>query len=278
MAIENAVGIKERFLSERQNLVIVLLENEGEIPIPKKESKVTLRRGKAYVFQVQSICKVLKHEPYLLRDNDGNVETALEPRTGLGYQCLFGSDKYDILRNEDHEWLIYHLSISVQQPEIRIYPQIPPAELFGGWDYLVADQPSPAAGSDYGYVAGKDIEDYFNPPASLETLGWKKKEGEKSYNRYGFFNESRTKRILPAFNVLGRGYMVHPVMDEDDKHKIVAGPPYGPPRTLISVGPVRSLFSLDTPNEWDEANCYINITQAMLAQDLAKKDESGVKK
>ncbi len=274
MAIENAVGIKERFLTERQYLVIILLENEGNISVPgKKETRVTLRRGKAYVFQIGSICKVLKYEPYQLRDSDGKIVDALEPRTGLGFQPLYGSDKYDILRNENSEWLIYHVSISVQQPEIRIYPQIPPAELLGGWDYLVSNEPSPEAGSDYGYVAGKDIEDYFNPPAALETLGWKKKEGEKSYNRYGFFNESRVKTILPAFNILGRGYIVHPVMDESSKRKIVAGPPYGPPRTLISLGSVRSLFSLDTPSEWDDSNAYIEITQAMLAQDLA-----GVKK
>ena len=270
MGIENAVGIKERFLSERQNLVIVLLESEGSVPVPdKKETKVTLRSGKAYVFQIGSICKVLKYEPYQLRDSDGDISAALAPRTGVDFQPLFDSDKYDILRNEHHEWLIYHMSISVQQPEIRIYPQIPPAELLGGWEYLVSNQPNPAAGSDYGYVAGKDIEDYFNPPASLETLGWKKKEGEKSYNRYGFFNESRVKTIRPVLNILGRGYIVHPVMDEASKRKIVAGPPYGPPRTLVSLGPVRSLFSLDTPNEWDESNAYIEITQAMLAKDLA---------
>ena len=274
MAIENAVGIKERFLSERQNLVIVLLESEGPIPVPGKEkTKVTLRRGKAYVFQIGSICKVLKYEPYQLRDSDGAIVDALAPRAGLDFQCLFGSDKYDILRNENNEWLIYQMSISVQQPEIRIYPQIPPAELLGGWDYLVSNQPYPQSGSDYGYVAGKDIEDYFNPPAALETLGWKKKEGEKSYNRYGFFNESRVKTIRPVLNILGRGYIVHPVMDEASKRKIVAGPPYGPPRTLMSLGPVRSLFSLDTPNEWDESNCYLEVTQAMLAKDLA-----GVKK
>ena len=273
MGIENAEGIKERFLSERQYLVIVLLGTEGNIPVPGKgKTDVTLREGKAYVFQVQSICRVPKQEPYLLRDNDGNIEAALAPRGGLDYECLFGSDKFDILRNENSEWLIYHMSISVQQPEIRIYPQIPPAKLLGGWDYLVSDQPRPVAGSEYGYVAGKDIEDYYNPPAALETLGWKKKEGEKSYSRYGFFNESRVKTILPVFNILGRGYIVHPVMDEASKHKIVAGPPYGPPRTLISLGPVRELFSLDTPTEWDAANCYIKITQAMLAQDLAKAE------
>lgn len=272
MAIENAKGIKERFLSERQYLVVILLEIEGQIPVPGKEkTNVTLRRGKAYVFQVQSISKILKREPYLLRDSDGNLVSALGPEEGLGFEFLFGRDKYDILRNEDHEWLIYHMSIAVQQPEIRIYPQIPPAELLGGWDYLVSNQPYPQEGSDYGYVAGKDIEDYFNPPAALETLGWKKKEGEKSYNKYGFYNESTVKDILPIFNVLGRGYIVHPVMDEASKRKIVAGPPYGPPRTLVSLGPVRSLFSLDTPTEWDEANCYLNIEQAMLAQDLAKE-------
>lgn len=275
MGIENAVGIKERLLSERQFLVLILLQNEGEIPVPgKAKTHVTLRRGKAYVFQVQSICRVLKHEPYRLRDSDGNLVSALEPGGGLDFQYLYGADKYDLLRNENTDWLIYHMSIAVQQPEIRIYPQIPPAELLGGWEYLVANEPNPQAGSNYGYVAGKDMEDYFNPPAALETIGWMKKEGERSYNKYGFYNESKEKDIVPVFNVLGRGYMVHPVMDEASKRKIVAGPPYGPPRTLVSLGPVRSLFSLDTPAEWDEAKCYINIEQAMLAENMAKTGAS----
>ena len=272
MGIENAEGIKGRFLSERQFLVVVLLESQGTVPVPgKKLTEVTLRQGKAYVFQVGSICRCLKYEPYLLRDGEGDIRDALATGAGLDFQYLFDEDGHDILRNEDNEWLIYHMALSVQQPEIRIYPQIPPAELMGGWDYLVSNEPNPQNGSDYGYVAGKDMDDYFNPPTALETLGWKKREGERSYNKYGFYNESSVNKIQPVLNVLGRGYIVHPVMDEASKRKIVAGPPYGPPRTLLSLGPTRTMFALDTPTEWDEANCYLEIKGASLAETLARE-------
>lgn len=270
MPIENAEGIKERLLSERQYLVIIKLSDEGEIPVPEKTDKITVRQGTAYLFQVQSVCRVLKYEPYELHDNNGVAVGKLAPRTGLDYNYLYDGTGMDILRNEDDEWLIYHISLAVQQPEIRVYPQIPPAKLLGGWDWLVSNQPYPQAGSDYGYIAGRDIENYFNPPAALETCGWKKRQGEKSYNRYGFFNESYEKDILPIFNILGRGYQVHPIMDDLTKRKVLAGPPYGPPRTLISLGPVRDLFSLDIPEEWDKAECRLNIKGAQLAEDLVK--------
>lgn len=271
-----AEGIKERLLRERDYLVIETLESSHNIEVAETGRAITVRDGKAYVFQVQGVCRALKYEPYLIRTQDGALNGAITAGAGLAYQRLWDANGEDILRIKDDAWTIYHFSIAVQQPEIRIYPQIPPAELMGGWEYLVSNQPQPTAGSDYGYVAGREIEDYYDPPATLETLGWRGKElaSNRSYNTYGFWNEAATKDIDPILNIFGRGYLVHPVMDEEAKRKIVAGPPAGPARTLVYIGPIRSPYSMPVPTDWNNANCWIPIQRATLPQQLL--EEGGV--
>lgn len=260
--------ISQRLIGEREFLVVEVWEGETKQEAPDGD-KLVFRKGTAYVFQVQNISKYLKYEPYLIHDANGasiGPLTADATLKGIDYTRLYDADGDDILRIVDDPWILYHYSLSVRQPEIRIYPQIPPSALGGGWEYLVTSEPYPQAGSDYGYVAGKEMDDYFDPPASLESLAWK--SGVNSYNRYGFYNESEEKDIYPILNVMGRGYAVHPIMDDETKKKIVAGPPAGPPRTLVSIGPIRNLYAIPTPSEWDEADCSITIKKGMLGQQL----------
>ncbi len=206
-----------------------------------------------------------------MHDESGTLISALTSNSGIDYQHLYDDSGDDILRIKDNPWIIYHFAIAVRQAEIRIYPQIPPAALLGGWEYLVSNEPYPQSGSNYGYVAGKEIEDYFDPPASLESVAWL--SGTTSYNRYGFYNESSEKDIVPLLNISGRGYLVHPVMDDETKRKVIAGPPQGPPRTLVSVGPIRNLYSIPTPTEWDDANCSLTIKKAMTGKELVEEVE-----
>lgn len=268
-------GIKGRLLKERDYLVIEKFEDTIDITSPATGNIVTIRRGKAYVFQVQGVARNLKYEPYKLYTNLGVAVPAFAPTAGLAYTRLFDSAGQDILRVEDDAWTLYHFSIAVKQPEIRIYPQIPPDIDMAGWEYLVSNQPQPAAGSNFGYVAGREIVDYYNPPMSLESIGWRGKErvSSLSYNRYGFYNESTTKTISPTLNIYGRGYLTHPVMDEETKRKIVAGPPVGPPRTLVQLGPIRAPYAMPVPTDWDVAGNWINITGATLPQQLVEGGE-----
>lgn len=260
-----ADGIKERLLGERQFLVVETLQSNKTKQVGE-DSYITLRAGEAFVFQVQAF-NFLKREPYLLRDSTGTLVMPIGTQSGKGYQPLYDSDGKDILRNKDNPWLLYHFSIAVQQPEIRIYPAVPKEETMGAWEYLISSDPDPTAGPDFGYVAGKNIEDYFNPPADLEVVGWQ--SGTSSNINYGFYNESTQKQLKPILNVLGRAYNVHPVTDEVAKKKVVAGPPEGPPRTLVSMGPVRTQFNLTVPEEWRKAGCNIPIDKATLPRELA---------
>ncbi len=266
-------GIKSRLLRERDYLVIEKFEDTIDAQVPDTSEYITIRRGKAYVFQVQGVERHLKYEPYLLRNSDGSLKGGIAAQTGLEFDRLWDENGEDILRVKDDAWLLYHFSIAVQQPEIRIYPQIPPDVDMGGWEYLVSHQPMPSAGSNYGYVSGREIHNYYDPPATLETIGWRGKEREsnRSYNRYGFFNESLDKAIDPIINIFGRGYLVHPVLDDSTKRKIVAGPPAGPARTLVSLGPIGSPFSLPVPTDWDISHCYVEIEGATLPQEFAEE-------
>jgi len=268
-----AEGIRERLLRERDYLVIEKFEDTIDVDVPETGKRITLRKGKAFVFQIQGVARNLKYEPYQLYTQGGVAIPALPPGTGLPYQRLYNSNGEDILRVEDDAWVIYHFSIAVQQPEIRIYPQIPPDIDMGGWEYLTAGQPQPNAGSNFGYVAGREIADYYNPPASLETIGWRGKDrvSSKSYARFGFWNESALKIISPIFNIYGRAYLVHPVMEEEAMRKIVAGPPVGPARTLVFEGPIRAPYSLPVPTDWEIAKNYIPITGATLPQQLLEE-------
>ena len=265
--------ISERLIGEREFIVVEVWEGESKQEAPDGDQLV-FRKGTAYVFQVQAIARYLKYEPYTLHDSAGAAVgplTASATLKGIDFTRLYDSEGEDILRIENNPWILYHYAVSVRQPEIRIYPQIPPAALGGGWEYLVTSEPYPQAGSDYGYVAGREMSDYYDPPASLESLAWK--SGENSYNRYGFYNESSEKDINPLLNITGRGYLVHPIMDDKTKKAIVAGPPVGPPRTLVSIGPIRNLYSIPTPSEWDDADCSIVIKKGMTSKELVGTTE-----
>lgn len=252
MAYKRTNGVEDRLLYGRDNLVVTA---------PNKQNQTST----CWVFQViPGGWDELIYRPLDLRDQDGNIQS-IEPETGVEFQKLYDDQGEDVLRirdRGDNEWYLYHFSIAVQQPDLRVYPRIPDTQSGGGWEYLTADEPDPTEGDPYGYVPGRQMN-YDDPPRALETVAFQ--NGHESNIEYGFYNESPENDMVPRLHVRGRSYIVKPYTSEENKRKVISG---REPRTMVKFGTIRDSFEPNTPNEWDVAE--IEIEQASLRSQLAQ--------
>lgn len=238
--------MSDRVLSEGDNFILLFPTESGKV----QRQEVTVGRG--FFF------KVLSWDRFFLEyDHLTNIPAS----QGLDYDFLgetalgtAGGD--DVLRIKDDEWWMYHFGFAMSSDAIRVYRRLSGRLALGGFEYHDADEPTPgsatAAGSDYGYVLGAEIEDVYDPPVYTETVCWYTGKTDTPLWEWGFFNEHPTKQLRGKLILSGRQYKVIPITRSDIQTDMIAGKI---PRTIISVGGLRmNREEAFIPDDWKGFN------------------------
>lgn len=234
--------IKERLLSTGDNLILLFATGKagdvaGQVP----------PAGKAYFFKVLADTDLNKIYKDIMT---AESETYLATETGIDWGYLgdtgIGSGD-DILRIKNDPWRLYHFGYAPLQLSLRVYKRLDIGDPINGWEYSLSDEPDPTAGDDYGYVAGRECLDYWDPPIATETVSFRSREEGKMW-MWGFYNESDERQINPILALRGASYKVIPIIKTDIQNRLITGEI---PRRLITVDGLKD-YSEDTiiPKEW----------------------------
>lgn len=233
----------------------------------KQKSGSTIRtKDSQYWFFEVADTALLDREPIKLYDREGNARGPVDSGSGLDFGRLFDSSGDDILRNDDDDWQVYHFSLGVKQPKVRVYPRIPENQNGGGFEYLSGSQPDPTAGSPFGYKRAENLG-YEEPDSSFELFAWR--EGVRSEHQFGFYNDSRAA-VDPIVKVKGLSYNLRPVDDQSQMLQLLAdnGKPEHEQENKVHTvnwSPVTNeAFSYEVPEEWKDSQNTITVTEANL--------------
>lgn len=250
--------IEDAFLEEGDNLVLTILNSRDR---EDSVQNARVRVGDAYFFKVQNVLETFTYGPQRQVQPDGTNFGTLGSGSGRDYEVLRraedgkGSAGDPLMENEELEWLIHHFSVSVAQPYMRIYPQVPNVERMGGFEWQTATQPDPANGDQWGSIAGSEMPYFRRPPLELENVSFMDFEDNFAY---GFFNESNNKDAAPLLYVKGQSYNVIPITNTERKRSIYKRNE-GPPAHRVSLGPVFRSFDIQTPTEWNNAGNALTV-------------------
>ena len=223
--------------------------------------------GRCFFFKILGATRLNRIYKEILT---GVAATYLATQTGLDYGYLgetgLGSGD-DVLRIEDDPWWLYHFGYAPAQDSLRVYKKLEIGPNITGWEYRIRDEPDPTAGDDYGFIPGREVVNYYDPPVTTETIAFRSKEKGRMW-QFGFYNDSDELRINPVLNIKGRAYKVIPVIREDTKEKMLIGLI---PRRLITVDGIKD-YTEETiiPNEWKAVGNEREVTFADLTGIFAR--------
>lgn len=268
MSAESIETIEDVDVGSEEFIVLHFAAQSSDINV--SGDKIRAQQSKLYFFQVADVAD-LTYKPLRLRDTDGALQGPIGPESGLDYNQLFDENGNDILRNTDSAWRMYHFSIGVRQPDIRIYPRIPDSNEGGGFDWLTGSQPDPEAGDDIGHISS-DETDFHTPTAKLESFAYNM--DALTQIQYGFYNENPVIRRDPILSIKGKAYDTRPVYDEDDMLEILAQ--LGKPESerSVSVKVVNftptslDTYSFNVPSEWNNAENNLTVSDVNLPRDI----------
>lgn len=254
---------------------LVLTINKTKTRVQGESGKVRLREREHLFFKVEST-RDLSFRPFdasasvaAYNSEAGNVVggepvTYLEPEQGTTAVPLIDSNQNDILRNDDDDFLAYHLTIQPMQEDIRVYPQIPDTQPGGVFPYLGSNRPAATAGDPVGYVDGNDNPNWYDPESTLtETLVWN--SGVETDLAYQFYNASSERRLTPKLNIFGAGYVLSPIVNDNVKRNILdAASENDPAVTHLTFGAVRDSFTIEMPDDWDSVDNSIEEAEPQI--------------
>ncbi len=234
---------------------------------------VRTKESNLYFFQVVDSSELV-YKPILPRDSDGEVIDPIEPQSGVEYSQLFDENGDDILRNTDSPWRLYHGSVGVRQPGVRIYPRIPESIFGGGFDWLSGSEPNPTRGDNVGYV-DSSTTDYDDPSDQLEIFSYK--HDSLTEIQYGLYNEDEEISKLPVLSFVGYAYELRPVYEDQDMLEILAQLSKKEKNRSMSVrmvnftpGSLRS-YSFNVPSEWDGVENNLRVRDVNLPSGIEEQ-------
>jgi hypothetical protein len=207
----------------------------------------------------------LQYRKLDLFDSSGNKRGPIGSQSGLSFSRLHDSNGDDIARvgTDENAWQLSHFSVSVLNPDIRVYPRIPATEPHPAWSWAVGGEPDPSNGSEYGFVSGERMN-WEDPPAELQTVAFQ--SGDRSQIQYGFYNENPNIQISPSLNVLGRTYRVSPITQEKEQNQVLKeAMEEDSPSEVITLSGVTDTVTFTYPEEWEEAGA-VQTTQLALSE------------
>lgn len=252
-------------------LVLSFTKSKSELPDVGGSSPVRVKTREHWFFKVEASNR-LTYRPYnagqavaAYNEAQGNnPDPYLEPRSGTGPVPLVDQSGEEILRNDDDEWFVYHINVTPLQGDVRVYPQIPDSQPGGVFQYLGSSRPAAPAADPVGYISGDDHPSYYDPQVGMSsTLVWD--TGINTDVRYQFFNEHKTRDIVPLLNISGAGYVLTPITDRSVQENILDAANQDVDEvTHVDWGPIRESFSYEVPSEWDTASNYIEEVEPSI--------------
>jgi len=263
--------IKEQKLEEEEFLVLHFSPSSSSRTV----SGDTIRSKDSvfYFFQVVDTAELV-YKPIVPRDESGLELDAIGPDSGTDYDQLRDENGDDILRNTDDDFRVYHYSVGVRQPDIRVYPRIPDSNEGGAFSWLSGSEPDPAEGDSVGYVNSEET-DFDEPSTQLEHFSYK--QDALTSIQYGFYNESGSIARKPVVSVVGYGYELRPVYQEEDMLQILAQLGKDPSERELAVTQVdftpTSLrtFTYNTPSDWNSAENNLEVSEANLPTTIERE-------
>lgn len=232
---------------------------------------VRTKTSELWFFQVADVSE-LNYEPLRIRDENGLEAGPINPGEGVEYNQLYDSSGNDILRNSDDPWRVYHYSLGVRQPGVRIYPRIPDANFGGTFSWLSGSEPRPEDGDPVGYINSEET-DYRDPSAKLESIMMK--QDSVTQTQYGFYVEDGEVPKQPIISIRGFGYELRPVYRDDEMLEILADLSRDDPVNNVNVVDyVRNglqPYSLNSPSEWDSAQNNLTISDVNTPRGIERE-------
>ena len=246
-------------------LVLTFTKSKSEMQSDGGGNPVRVKTREHWFFKVEA-SKRITYRPYNAgaaiaayhEQVDGDLDPYLDPDEGTQEAVpLVDQAGNDILRNDDDEWFVYHLSVAPLQGDVRVYPQIPDSQPGGVFQYLGANRPAASQGDPVGYTSGDDHPSYYDPETGISTtLAWD--TGINTDITYQFYNEHKTQRRVPLLNISGAGYVLTPVIDTEVQKNLLDAANTGDDSvTHVTWGPIRDNLTYEVPDEWDTAGNYI---------------------
>ena len=222
--------------------------------------------GSTYITSRIFIFKVAAFWPYWYKYSLGAMSAGSYKTFNYLGETGFGSGK-DIFRIEKDDFHVYHVGLVPDNPNLRVYRTVSPdGDALTALDRKAAvDFASVTAGSNFDYYDSKRIPDKFDPPAFTEWLIFRAaSDDDGKYFFYGFYAE----KDIPAPNdlyIVGRGYKLLPVTDEDEKKKILEESIKRPElrtvkTTTVTINGIgKTTVTLDKfiPDSWQKVGCDI---------------------
>jgi hypothetical protein len=252
-------------------LVLSFTKTKNRLDTDETNSVVRTKSVEHWFFKVKS-ARELKIRPYNagasvagFKDRTQGVqEPYLDPEEGTAAVPLIDDNGNDILRNDNDDWLVYHISASPLQEDIRVYPQIPDSQPGGVLEYLGSNRPAGIEGDPVGYVDGNDNPSFYDPEAGIaESLVWN--EGENTSIAYQIYNANTERRITPKLNIFGAGYVLTPITDDAVKREILDKAINNHPAvTQVQWGAIRESYSYSVPDQWESVGNYLSGNGAYI--------------
>lgn len=249
-AIQN---ISQVLLKPGQNLVVLFAEGNdakiGDIGVPLT---------RAFFFKV-AVETELRYR-YQLFDQ-------LEAQNGVTYNYLGDTGHgagNDIFRIHNDDWWVYHFGYSPLQKNLRVYKRVAVEIGITGFEYPTPDLPDPTVGTPYGYMKGREVQNYYDPPVKTETLAFRNDRQGQLW-QFGLWNESidlETGQMDPCLLIVGKAYRLVPIINIINMRRILSGEI---PRHMITFDGVKNIREETyLPHEWKTAKNELYVTWQSL--------------
>lgn len=251
--VEYIKHISQVLLSLGDNLVVLFAEgNDAKI----NDCGVPL--GRAFFFKVAAETELRRRYQLFAQ---------LEPQTGVNYNYLgdvgHGAGN-DILRINDDDFWVYHFGYSPKQDDLRVYKRLATEVGITGFEYTTPDLPNPVVGTPYGYIKGREVRDYYDPPLCTETLMFRNDSRGQLWH-FGLWNESidlETGQIDPLLLIRGKAYRLIPIIKKDMMTRILHGEI---PRHMITFDGIKNIREETyIPLSWKKAGNEMYVTWAQI--------------
>jgi hypothetical protein len=264
-----------------QFLVLTFVKTKDRLETDEASAVVRSKSIEHWFFKVQA-ARELKIRPLnagasiagFKQTTQGNQDPFLDPEEGTTAIPLVDQNGNEVLRNDNDDWLVYHISTTPLQEDIRVYPQVPDSQPGGVLEYLGSNRPAGIEGDPIGYVDGNDNPSFYDPEAGVaETLAWN--SGSNTDLAYQFYNANSERRITPKLNIFGAGYVLTPITDNGVKRQILEGAINNHQAvTHIQWGAIRESFSYSVPDEWEAVGNFLEGNQPFIPE-MFRPDTSG---
>lgn len=245
--------ISQVLLNLGDNLIVLFAEGNDA-----KVNDCGVPLGRAFFFKVAAEVELRRRYQLFAQ---------LEAQHGVAYNYLGDTGHgagNDVLRINDDDWWVYHFGYSPKQDDLRVYKRLATEVGITGFEYATPDLPNPVLGTPYGYIKGREIKNYYDPPVQTETLAFRNNRQGQLWH-FGLWNESidlETGQIDPLMLIRGKAYRLIPIVRPAMQTRILHGEI---PRHMITFDGIKNIREETyLPLEWKKAKNEMYVTWSAI--------------